>query len=132
MYLRWRYDAAAARHWTKMPPPDQLPWETGNTMRAYPSVQQLKCLLAVTELLNFRSAAERLNLSQPPLSRHIKALRDWLACDSSSATPIPSCRPRPEPFWPGRLVRFWRRWISRSMPRRRRANARPRAFGLAS
>jgi DNA-binding transcriptional LysR family regulator len=43
-------------------------------MRAYPSVQQLKCLLAVTELLNFRSAAERLNLSQPPLSRHIKAL----------------------------------------------------------
>lgn len=43
-------------------------------MRAYPSVQQLKCFLAVTELLSFRSAAESLHLSQPPLSRHIKAL----------------------------------------------------------
>lgn len=43
-------------------------------MRAYPSVQQLKCFLAVTEQLSFRSAAESLHLSQPPLSRHIKAL----------------------------------------------------------
>lgn len=43
-------------------------------MRAYPSVQQLKCFLAVTECLSFRSAAESLHLSQPPLTRHIKAL----------------------------------------------------------
>ncbi len=43
-------------------------------MRAYPSVQQLKCLLAVNECLSFRGAAESLHLSQPPLTRHIKSL----------------------------------------------------------
>ncbi|HEB87886.1 MAG TPA: LysR family transcriptional regulator [Gammaproteobacteria bacterium] len=40
----------------------------------YPSTRQLECLVAVADTLNFREAAQRLNLSQPPLSRHIKAL----------------------------------------------------------
>jgi len=40
----------------------------------YPSTRQLECLVAVADTLNFRRAATRLNLSHPPLSRHIKAL----------------------------------------------------------
>ncbi len=43
-------------------------------MSHYPSTRQLECLVAVADTLNFREAAQRLNLSQPPLSRHIKAL----------------------------------------------------------
>ncbi len=41
-----------------------------------PSMRQLECLVAVADTLNFREAAQRLNLSQPPLSRHIKALEN--------------------------------------------------------
>lgn len=36
--------------------------------------KQLKCFIVVAEELNFRRAADRLFMSQPPLSRHIKAL----------------------------------------------------------
>ncbi|MBN3727584.1 LysR family transcriptional regulator [Burkholderia sp. Ac-20379] len=35
---------------------------------------QLRCFLAVAEDMNFRRAAERLNMTQPPLTRHIQAL----------------------------------------------------------
>ena len=35
------------------------------------SIEQLKCLVAVSEELNFRKAAKNLNMSQPPVSRHI-------------------------------------------------------------
>lgn len=43
-----------------------------------PSVKQLQCFLAVAYELNFRRAAERLNMTQPPLTRHIKSLEDLL------------------------------------------------------
>ncbi len=39
-----------------------------------PELRELECFLAVAELLNFSRAARRLNLSQPPLTRHIQSL----------------------------------------------------------
>lgn len=39
-----------------------------------PSVRQLQCFLAVAHELNFRRAAERLRMTQPPLTRQIKCL----------------------------------------------------------
>jgi len=43
-----------------------------------PSVKQLQCFLAVAHELNFRRAAERLNMTQPPLTRHIQSLEALL------------------------------------------------------
>lgn len=34
-----------------------------------PSIKQLQCFLAVAHELNFRKAAERLRMTQPPLTR---------------------------------------------------------------
>ena len=101
-------------------------------MRAYPSVQQLKCLLAVTELLNFRSAAERLNLSQPPLSRHIKALEGLVGVqlferDTHSVVPTEAGT-----ILARQTREILRHWTLPSMPRRRRANPRPTGCGSAS
>ena len=41
-------------------------------------VRQLECFLAVAEQLNFSKAARQLNLSQPPLTRHVQALEEKL------------------------------------------------------
>ncbi|WP_235428307.1 MULTISPECIES: LysR family transcriptional regulator [Xenorhabdus] len=46
-----------------------------------PSIKQLQCFLAVAQELNFRRAAERLHMTQPPLTRHIKCLEETLGCD---------------------------------------------------
>lgn len=43
-----------------------------------PSVKQLQCFLAVAHELNFRRAAERLSMTQPPLTRQIKNLEALL------------------------------------------------------
>ncbi|CAH2771963.1 MAG: hypothetical protein CBARDCOR_2102 [uncultured Caballeronia sp.] len=44
----------------------------------FPSTRTLQCFLAVAQELNFRSAAQLLNMSQPPLSRQVKGLEDFL------------------------------------------------------
>lgn len=43
-----------------------------------PSVVELECFVAVAEESNFSRAARRLNLTQPPLSRHIRSLEEKL------------------------------------------------------
>lgn len=39
-----------------------------------PTIKQLQCFIAVADELNFRRAAERLQMSQPPLTRQIQCL----------------------------------------------------------
>nr|WP_045422178.1 LysR family transcriptional regulator [Vibrio jasicida] len=43
-----------------------------------PTVKQLQCFLAVAQELNFRKAAECINMTQPPLTRQIRCLEDLL------------------------------------------------------
>lgn len=43
-----------------------------------PTIKQLQCFVAVAQELNFRRAAQRLHMSQPPLSRQIHGLETLL------------------------------------------------------
>ncbi|RDK90852.1 DNA-binding transcriptional LysR family regulator [Enterobacillus tribolii] len=43
-----------------------------------PTVKQLRCFLAVAQELNFRKAADRLRMTQPPLTRQILSLEEML------------------------------------------------------
>lgn len=46
-----------------------------------PTIKQLQCFLAVSQELNFRKAAERMHMTQPPLTRQIKGLEDLIGYD---------------------------------------------------
>ncbi|WP_413730218.1 LysR family transcriptional regulator [Sodalis sp. RH22] len=41
-----------------------------------PTIKQLQCFIAVADELNFRRAAERMSMTQPPLTRQIQCLED--------------------------------------------------------
>jgi len=51
-----------------------------------PTIKQLQCFLAVAHELNFRRAAERLSMTQPPLTRQIQSLEDLLGQSLFSRT----------------------------------------------
>ena len=42
------------------------------------TLEQIKCFIAVSKELNFRKAAKQLNMSQPPVTRHILNLEHHL------------------------------------------------------
>ena len=42
------------------------------------TLEQIKCFIAVSKELNFRKAAKNLNMSQPPVTRHILNLEHHL------------------------------------------------------
>ncbi|CAQ85866.1 MULTISPECIES: LysR family transcriptional regulator [Photorhabdus] len=48
--------------------------------RKLPTIKQLQCFLAVAYELNFRRAAERMLMTQPPLTRQIQCLEEMLDC----------------------------------------------------
>lgn len=45
-----------------------------------PTMKQLQCFLAVAHELNFRRAADRMGMTQPPLTRQIQCLEDVVGC----------------------------------------------------
>lgn len=51
-----------------------------------PTIKQLQCFIVVAEELNFRRAAERLNMTQPPLTRQIQLLEDSIGCSVLART----------------------------------------------
>lgn len=51
-----------------------------------PTIKQLQCFIVVAEELNFRRAAERLNMTQPPLTRQIQLLEDTIGCSVLART----------------------------------------------
>lgn len=51
------------------------------------SLRELECFIAVAEELSFTRAARRLNLAQPPLSRHIRALEEKIGAELVSRQP---------------------------------------------
>ncbi len=51
------------------------------------SLRELECFIAVAEELSFTRAARRLNLAQPPLSRHIRTLEEKIGAELISRKP---------------------------------------------
>ena len=70
------------RSWTPTLIPSNLTWHSIDTwIRSMFELTQLRCFTTVATELNFRRAAERLNMTQPPLSRQIQLLEHHLGVE---------------------------------------------------
>src|SRR5471030_750054 len=77
----------ASRSWTRQLIPSNLTWHSIDTwIRSMFELTQLRCFTTVATELNFRRAAERLNMTQPPLSRQIQLLEHHLGVELFTRT----------------------------------------------
>ena len=86
---------------------------------------QLRCFVAVAEDLNLHRAAKRLNMTQPPLTRHIQALEHQVGAMLLDRSSRALRLRRRDKAWRSRHAVSWtKRRRPHTMPRRLLAETR--------